>query len=123
MNLIGRVSKVNYEDGTVRVTYPERDGMVTDDLPMLALSGEYRMPAVGDEVIVTHLSSNRNFGVVLGRYWGSGNVPAESGKGLFLKEIGTAPGEAYIKCEGDEITFHDKNGSVTLAEIISALGG
>ena len=123
MNRIGRVSKVNYEAGTVRVTYPDRDGMVTDDLPVASLSGEYRMPAVGDEVFVAHLSNNQNYGVVIGRFWDKNNVPAENGKGLFRKELGTEPGAAYIKCEDDEIVFHDKNGDATLADIISALGG
>lgn len=123
MNRIGRVSKVNYEAGTVRVAYPDRDGMVTDELPVLSIGGEYRMPAVGDEVFVAHLSNNPNFGVVAGRFFGESNVPTESGKGVFRKELGTAPGAAWIRCVNDEIEFHDQNGSVKLADLIGLLGG
>ena len=122
MNRIGRVSKVNYESGKVRVTYPDRDGMVTDELPVACLSGEYRMPTVGDEVFVAHLSSDKNTGIVIGRYWDNSNVPAETGKDVFRKELGSEPGAAYIKCVDDEIVFHDKNGTVSLADIIAVLG-
>lgn len=123
MNRVGRVSKVNYEAGTVRVAYLDRDGMVTDELPVLCLSGEYRMPAVGDEVLVVHLSNNPNSGVVMGRYWNKNNVPQVSGKNVFRKELGSVPGAAYVECVEDEIVLHDKNGSVSLADLIGLLGG
>ena len=40
---IGKVSKINYEEGTVEVTYPDRDSSVTDALPVCTFNGMYNM--------------------------------------------------------------------------------
>lgn len=119
----GIVSSINYKKGMIKVTYPDRDNEVTDNFPVLSLDDEYRMPAVGDWVLVAHLSNGSNAGVVLGKYWDSGNLPEQFGKAIFRKELGSTPGAAYLLCENDEITFHDSNGTVTLSQIINAIGG
>ena len=40
----GKISSVNYEAGTVRVVYHEKDDCVTSEIPLL--SSEYMMPEV-----------------------------------------------------------------------------
>lgn len=49
---IGRVSSINYETGMARVTYRDKDETVTTEFPMLNFNDEYRMPKVGQDVIV-----------------------------------------------------------------------
>ena len=118
---IGRISSIDYKRGMASVTYPDRDGMVTAFLPVLSFTGEYRMPEVDSEVLVCHLSNGSANGVIVGKFWDVDNLPPVYGKGLFIKELGSVPGAAYISCEDDEITFHDKNGTITLKQIIEGL--
>ena len=40
---VGCVSKINYEEGTIEVTYPDRDDAVTDPFPVLSFNDEYKM--------------------------------------------------------------------------------
>ena len=41
---IGKVSSVDYGSGMIKVTYPDLDNSVTDDLPYLTFIDEYKMP-------------------------------------------------------------------------------
>lgn len=116
---VGRVSSVDYVNGMVSVVYPDRDSMVTRKLPFFSHCGEYMMPDVDDEVIVCHLSDNSANGVVMGKFWDGDNTPPVNGAGKFYKSLG---GESYMSCDADEITFHDKHGTITLAEIIALKG-
>ena len=54
---VGCVSKINYEEGTIEVTYPDRDDAVTDPFPVLSFNDEYKMPDIGQDVLVLHLSN------------------------------------------------------------------
>lgn len=80
---IGRVSSIDYGSGMISVTYPDLDDSVTDDLPVFSMGDEYKMPPVGAEVLVLHLSNGCAAGVVMGRYWNEANKPSVSGKGVF----------------------------------------
>ena len=91
---IGRVSSIDYGSGMISVTYPDLDDSVTDDLPVFSMGDEYKMPPVGAEVLVLHLSNGCAAGVVMGRYWNEANKPSVSGKGVFRKELGEKKGEA-----------------------------
>lgn len=64
---IGRVSSIDYGSGMISVTYPDLDDSVTDDLRSFN-GDEYKMPPVGAEVLVLHLSNGCAAGVVMGRY-------------------------------------------------------
>ena len=59
----GKISSVNYEAGTVRVVYHEKDDCVTSEIPLLSF--EYMMPEVDDAVLVLHLSNGAEVGVVI----------------------------------------------------------
>lgn len=87
---IGTVSSIDRENGLVSVLYQDRDGKVTQPLPLLAPGGEYMMPGIGDKVLVTHLSNGGEMGIVLGTFWNEENAPGT--EAVYHKRI--APGVA-----------------------------
>lgn len=105
---IGRVSSVNYESGMVKVTYPDLDDSVTDDFPVFSLSDEYKMPGVGQDILVLHLSNGQSAGVVMGKMWNESNVPPKAGHGIFRKDFGSLLGSAFME--------YDENTGVLLIE-------
>lgn len=125
LNRIGKVSKINYDCGMIEVTYPSLDDSVTDELPVCSFNGEYRMPDIGQEVLVIHLSNGSTAGVVLGPYWNEANRPAVSGKGVYRKEMGPKPGQAYeqykdgtLEVRGPALRFVCNSGAITAAQMI-----
>lgn len=122
---LGKVSAVNYAAGTVRVVYHDRDDSVTQEIPLL--SSEYNMPEVGDAVLVLHLSNGAEMGVVLGCPWSDGNRPAESGKGLFRKELARKPGVAFVRCQNGVVKIKASciviEGNVSVSGAVTASGG
>lgn len=119
---IGKVSSVDYTNGMIKVTYPDMDNAVTDDLPMLSFNGEYKMPDVGKEILVLHLSNGTAAGIALGPYWNTASPPPESGKELYRKDF---TGGAYEKCKSGSynlvagsIGFSCDAGSTTIASIL-----
>lgn len=90
----GRVSSIDYQKGTYEVTYTDRGESVTAQLPSVS-NGEYRMPNIGDVVLVNHLSNGTSAGVAVGTIWNDSNRPPEGFKGLYRKELGQTPGEAF----------------------------
>ena len=129
---IGKVSSLDYGSGMIKVTYPDLDNSVTDDLPFLTFNDEYKPPKVGSSVLVVHLSNGSSMGIVAGTYWNSSNKPPVSGKGVYRKDLAQAIGEAFlqysgstlqirapeIKIDASRITLSTKSGSITVAEII-----
>ena len=101
---VGRVSKINYNSGAAEVTYPDKDGMVTQELPFL--SSEYNMPNIDDTVLVAHLSSGAEYGVILGKFFTENNIPLEKGANVYRKDIDKD--KCYIKYDKNkqELTFH-----------------
>ena len=100
-----RIGKVSSVSGCmVRVTYPDRDDSVTAELPMLNFGGQFKMPKVGSQVLVVHLSNGTSAGVCLGNYWNKGNKPVVSSG--FRQEMGDSNGDAYIECSGGKVTIH-----------------
>ena len=110
---IGKVSSVDYGSGMIKVTYPDLDNSVTDDLPYLTFNDEYKMPKVGASVLVVHLSNGSAMGIVAGTYWNSSHRPPVSGKGVYRKDLAQAIGEAFLQYSG----------SITVAEIINHIKG
>ncbi len=100
---VGVVSSINYTDGTIRVTYPDLDDAVTDDFPVLHFGNKYKMPEIGEDVLVLHLSSGMEEGFVLGSYWTDDDPPAISGAGVFLQEFAAIAGTAYALYRNSEL--------------------
>lgn len=96
MNLIrlGKVSSINYKNGTIKVTYADKNGAVTKEIP--TLSFEYNMPEVGDLVFVVHLSNGTEAAFVAGTPFSEGRVPLSFGEGIYRKDFDKV-GSAYIK--------------------------
>lgn len=123
---IGKVSSIDYGRGMVKVVYPDKDGAVTDDLPYISLNDEYKMPEIGKNILVLHLSNGSAAGVVMGTYWNEGNVPPEAGAALFRKEFGKVFGEAFLRYSSGEarlkapsITFQSGSGGITVAQLLT----
>lgn len=100
---VGKVSSINYEAGTARVVYTDKDASVTKEIPFLSF--EYHMPLVGSQVLVAHLSNGNEMGIILGRTWSSKNIPFEGKKGLYRKELAHSNDEAVVRYDEEEKTF------------------
>ena len=105
MSDVIRIGKVSSVSGCmVRVTYPDRDDSVTAELPVFSFTGEYKMPKVGSQVLVVHLSNGTSAGVVLGGYWNKSNRPSVTSG--FRKELGDSAGEAYLEYKDGTLRIH-----------------
>ena len=116
---IGFVSSRSPETGMVQVTYPDRDRMVTDDLPVLCIGGEYVVPQVNDAVLVTHLSNDLSSGVVIGTYWNQEDVP-ESGMDWY-KKIGNMSFRLSgnnLEISAPSIILKDGARSIAISELL-----
>ena len=82
---IGRISSINTDKGTARVTYEDRGGDTTAELPFLAW--EYWMPKIADRVLVGHLSNGMAAGVIIGPVWNGNKRPSAPGPGRYHKEM------------------------------------
>lgn len=111
---VGRVSRVNYEKGMIAVTYPDLDDAVSAELSVLTCGDEYKMPKVGDNVVVAHLSSDQSRGVVLGTYWNKQHNSKTTGKGKFRKEYGENQGDAYVEYDSDSKTLSIKASKIAI---------
>lgn len=100
---LGKISAIDYAAGMARVVYHEKDDCVTRLIPFI--SDEYMMPEVEDQVLVVHLSNGTEAGVVLGRPWSGKNIPPESGRGLYRKDLSRIPGEAMIRYKDGVLTL------------------
>ncbi len=111
---IGKVSKINYEKGMIRVTYPDLDDSVTAEFPVFSFTDEYKMPKIGQEVLVLHLSNGQSAGILMGRYWNKKNIPPDYGQGrnVFNKEIDEEFGKVRITYKDKKLTLYDEAGDV-----------
>lgn len=98
---IGKVSSVDHEKGMIRVTYRDKDESVTVDFAMLNYNDEYRMPRIGQQVAVAHMSNGSSRGVVLGEVWNKKNLPHEAGKNLYRKDLSRKKDAAYIRYDDE----------------------
>ena len=98
---LGKISTINYKDGTARVLYTDRDNAVTAELPLLSF--EYRMPAVDDLVLVCHLPNGGAAGIILGPIWNDNNRPPEGKEGLYRKDFDKTTGKCFLRYDGNEL--------------------
>lgn len=90
----GRVSNINYSAGTARVTYADKDGTVTKEIPFVA-NNEYNMPKVGDLVSVSCTSNGTVAATVAGSTWNRNNTPYEGYEGLYRKEYSNTKNKCF----------------------------
>lgn len=116
---IGFVSAVDPGNGTARVHYPDR-GSTTGPLQLFAFGSEFSPPEVGDQVVVFHLSNDTSSGVIMGRFWGEGDLPpgADYRKGFGGGSYEERKGSVFTVHSG-EIRLDGDGGSMSLSELIS----
>lgn len=102
---IGKISAFNYPNGTARITYEDKDGSTTVEMPFM--SWQYWMPKVGDQVLVAHLSSGTTAAVILGPVWHDGHRPMEGFEGLYRREYSNQRGLANERYDANEHTYHE----------------
>lgn len=102
---VGKISSFNCKDGTARVTYEDKSGETTPELPFLAW--EYWMPKIGDQVLVGHLSNGSSRAVILGPFWYDGHRPHNGRDGLYRQEYTNTIG-------GDAEEYDEKTASLTI---------
>lgn len=100
---VGKVSSINYKDGTADIVFNEEEEVVKNALPFF--SAEYQMPNVGD-VVVTIFQSNtsrgKEQGYILGPVYNGDNQPEQYGKNVFFKRFSDS---AYIMYDPDSDTL------------------
>lgn len=103
---IGTVGTVNHQKAMVSVVYTDMNDLATAELPYFSFTGEYKMPKVGEQVLVLHLSNGESFGVVLGGFYSEEDLPKETGEGLFYKQLTDS---IAIKAQGDTLELAGVN--------------
>lgn len=109
----GRVSSVDYQAGTFEVTYFDRGQSVTQKINAVS-NGEYKMPNIGQMVSVVHNSNGPAAACSMGTIWNATNRPAEGYKGLFRKEYGIEPGQAFSRYDANTGVFTLTVGTATI---------
>lgn len=94
---VGVVSSINYLAGCVRVSFEDREKVVSDELPLLSF--EYNMPKVGESVLCLFLGNGISNGFCLGRYYSDDNLPKTSD--TYYKDLG----EAFYKYDKNTKTL------------------
>lgn len=112
---IGKVSSVDYEKGMISVYYEDRTAMVTSIMPVLS-NGRYKMPKVGESILVAHLSNGTNAAVVLGTIFNDANVPKSSGQNVYYEELSD---NTMISSDGTDITLKAVAGSINVSTLIN----
>ena len=85
---IGKISSINYPNGTARITYEDKDKSTTAEFSFLAW--QYWMPKVGDQVLVAHQSNGTSSAVILGPVWHDDHRPPEGQEELYRKDYNTS---------------------------------
>lgn len=121
---VGKVTNVYPATGRVKVLF-EDTGNTSVNLPMLTLNNEYKMPVVGSYVITAHLQNGSSKGFVLGTYWSDVNIPAETGVGVYRKDMG---GGVYARSlngtyrlQASDIQLVASAGAITVDMLVAAL--
>lgn len=126
---IGKLSSINYEKGTARITYEDKGGSTTAEFSFLAW--EYWMPKIGEQVLVAHRSSGTSSAVILGPVWHDGRRPIEGAEGIYRKEYESEQGVAYERYSTKEksltivaggCTFKMEGGTITITGNLTVAG-
>ena len=102
---IGKVSSVNGAACTVRVTFPDKDDMVSAELPIVVVGSHgtkgYWVPEVDTQVLCCFLPNpsgrGMNDGFVLGGFYSTEDPPEESDPKVRCIKL---PDGCYIKFDG-----------------------
>lgn len=99
---VGRISSIDYKAGMARVTYRDKDESVSSVFPIVTNNDEYRMPEIGQDVLVAHLSNGSSRGAIIGTIWNKKYAPVETGEKLYRKDLSRKKDAAYIRYSDEE---------------------
>ena len=116
---IGKVSSVNGAACTVRVTFPDKDDMVSAELPIVVVGSHgtkgYWVPEVDTQVLCCFLPNpsgrGMNDGFVLGGFYSTEDPPEESDPKVRCIKL---PDGCYIKFDGAGNVHIHATGNLTL---------
>lgn len=103
---IGKISSINYKNGTARVAYEDLGTGATSEMPFI--SWIYWMPRVGDQVLVAHLSNGTSRAVIVGPVWHGDARPYEGAEGLYRFEYSNTQNKAFEKYTDKDGKFQQK---------------
>ncbi|MBP1924588.1 phage baseplate assembly protein gpV [Sedimentibacter acidaminivorans] len=63
---VGQVSSINFNKSSVKVTFPDKDNIVSNYLPIL--NPGYYIPKIGDQVVCIFLGNGIEQGFCLGSF-------------------------------------------------------
>ncbi|WP_313891117.1 hypothetical protein [Psychrobacillus sp.] len=130
---VGIVDGLNVQKGTIRVTFPDLDDTVLDDIALLSF--EQSFPSVGESVVCIFLSNGTEEGYCIGPYFNDENPPPIPDENKYVKQFKDGLVFEYdlklkkltISAEND-ITIHSDiatngnlivNGNLTVTGVIS----
>ena len=116
---IGKVCDQNGKNGTVRVTFPDKDDLVSGELPVVMIGShgtkEYHIPEVGTQVLCCFLPNpsgrGMNDGFVLGGFYSTEDPPEESDPKVRCIKL---PDGSYIRFDGAGNVHIHATGNLTL---------
>jgi len=78
----GRISSINPGNGTARVTFADKDGLVSNDLPILQRqtlkNKDFSMPDIGESVVCVFQPNGLAEGFILGAHYNEEDKPPGS---------------------------------------------
>ncbi len=118
---VGQVSSINAATGAVRVTFNDKDALVSAELPVLNRGSQavkdYWLPDVGEQVVCVFLPNGKSLttGFVLGSFFSSVDRPPTSNLKMRIIDFGDGTNISYdrmskalvITCSGT-ITIDSK---------------
>lgn len=116
---IGKVSSVNGAACTVRVTFPDKDDMVSAELPIVVVGSHgtkgYWVPEVDTQVLCCFLPNpsgrGMNDGFVLGGFYSTEDPPEETDPKVRCIKL---PDGCYIRFDGAGNVHIHATGNLTL---------
>ena len=116
---VGKVSSVNGANCTARVTFPDKDDMVSAELPVIVPGSydmkEYHLPRVKTQVLCCFLpnASGRgmNDGFIIGGFYSTENPPADTDPEVYSLRM---PDGSYIKFDGAGNLEIHATGNITI---------
>lgn len=108
---IGNVSSVNVERMTAKVTFPDKDDLVSSDLKLLNRGSkkhkDYYIPDVGEQVVCIFPQNGggkgSNTGFILGSFFSTADAPVKTGHDVRRIDYGDG---SYIEYSAGTITIH-----------------
>ena len=104
----GKVSSINAGDCTAKVTFSDRDNIVSYDLPVLqhgtGATKFYSMPSVGQTAVCLFLPFGIENGFVLGSFYDASNAPPAGSESVHIVKFK----------DGTTVSYDDAAGAVVI---------